>query len=312
MAGIDHDQRPRVAAGCGLRMRLRLAGLRQPVVDGEVAHEGLAVERREVEHEAGGLIVGGIDHHGLLHPRRAGKIDDHARAALHDEAETERLDQAAPRLPRAGREPERDLRHVDHHPVGIGEGEGADVDLAAEIDDEAGLAVVAPQAYLARHREVARLPALGHGRAGRLGGGAAENHRAEDKRQARRADRHRYNHPPRGHSYSVYGAVVNPNFPADGESASTDSIGASPSPAIIPPVGPPLAAGTTDQAPQMARIAVAARSGGAGLSNSVMMPEIFAKGLIARRYSRGGRRGAGAGAPKPPLPSPAARPNKGC
>src|SRR5262249_51841713 len=70
------------------------------------------------------------------------------------QAETERFDQAAARLPGLGRELERDLRHVQHHPVGIGEREGADVDLLGQIDDQTRLRVVPTQPHRARDREM--------------------------------------------------------------------------------------------------------------------------------------------------------------
>ena len=171
-----------------------------------VDEQGGKLGGREIEQETRGLVVGGLDHHGLLDPRRAGEIDDHARAALHDQTEAERLDQAAPRLPGLGRELERELRHVDHHPVGVGEREGADVDLVAEIDDEAGLAIVAAEAHFARHREVAHPAARRADRAGALGrAGAAEEHPSDEKSQARRADRHGFSSPSEPF-YSITGA----------------------------------------------------------------------------------------------------------
>src|ERR1700745_2817343 len=51
------------------------------------AHERLTVGCGEVKHEARGLIIGGTAHEGHVDLRRAREIDDHARAALHDEAE---------------------------------------------------------------------------------------------------------------------------------------------------------------------------------------------------------------------------------
>ena len=133
VAGIDHHERARIAVRLGVRGRLRLA-LRRPALERDGAHERLAVAGREVDHEARGLIVGGVDHERLVDPRRTRQIDDDARAALHDEAEAECLDQAAPRLPGLGRETERDLRHVHHHPVRVGERERPHVDLLAQID----------------------------------------------------------------------------------------------------------------------------------------------------------------------------------
>ena len=104
----------------------------------------LAVDGCEVEHQAGRLVVGGIEHECLLDAGRAREIEHHARAALHHQAETERLDQAAPLLPGLGRKLEGDLRHVDDHPVGIGEREGADIDLLAEIDAPGASALSSP------------------------------------------------------------------------------------------------------------------------------------------------------------------------
>ena len=204
MAGIDHHQRSRIAAGLALRGRLRRTDLRRAVLERDGAHERLAVGRGELEHEAGRLIVGGIDHEGLVDARGARQIDDDARAALHDEAEAECLDQAATHLPRLGRKLERDLRHVDHHPVRIGEREGVDVDLAVQIDDQARLRVIAAQPRLARHRKIIWPAARRSGRAAGLGRAkTAENRRGEEKEQARRAHRHGSYSPSEPVIYSI-------------------------------------------------------------------------------------------------------------
>ena len=102
VAGIDHHERARIAVRLGVRGRLRLA-LQRSALDRDGAQERLTVAGREVDHEPRGLIVGGVDHERLVDPRRTREIDDDARAALHDEAEAERLDQAAARLPGLGR-----------------------------------------------------------------------------------------------------------------------------------------------------------------------------------------------------------------
>ena len=99
------------------------------------------------------------------------EVDDHAGAALHDQAVAERLDQAAAVFAGPGRELEGHLRHVDDHPIRVGEREGADIDLVAEIDDQAGLRLVAADsdgagdgeipgraASAARPRRLARRP----------------------------------------------------------------------------------------------------------------------------------------------------------
>ena len=50
-------------------------------------------------------------------------------SARHDQTEAERLDEAPALLAGPGRELEIDLGNVDHHPIGIGKREGAQVDL---------------------------------------------------------------------------------------------------------------------------------------------------------------------------------------
>ena len=54
--------------GCRLRSR-------RPVLERDGAHERLAVGGREFEHQPRRLIVGGVDHEGLVDPRRTGQID---------------------------------------------------------------------------------------------------------------------------------------------------------------------------------------------------------------------------------------------
>ena len=56
------------------------------------------------------------------------------------------LTRPRPLLARLGRQLEGDLRQVDDDPVGIGESEGAQVDLLGQIDHEPGLLVVAAEA----------------------------------------------------------------------------------------------------------------------------------------------------------------------
>ena len=86
-----------------------------------------------------GWSLFGFEHEGLVDSGGLGEVDDHAGAALHDQAVAERLDQAAAVFTGAGRELEGHLRHVDDHPIRVGEREGADIDLVAEIDDQPGL-----------------------------------------------------------------------------------------------------------------------------------------------------------------------------
>jgi hypothetical protein len=208
VAGIDDDQRPGIAAAFGLHRRFRLAALRPSSFEREAAHETLAVGRGDVEHETGRLVMDRIEHEGHVHLRRTGEIDDHARAALHHQAKTECFDQATPRLPDLGRKLERDLRHVHHHPVGVGEGEGADVDLAAQIDDQPGLRIVAAEPHVARDREIVRRPGRRDGFAGALGRGRdAQGRYAEEKSRDRRTHKHGLPAPARP-SYSITGVQL--------------------------------------------------------------------------------------------------------
>ena len=106
----------------------------------------------QIDHQPRRLAGRGLEHEGLVDPHRLADIDHDARAALHDQAEAERLDQAAAGLAGLGRQVERHLRQVDHHPIGIGEREGAQIDLLREIHDEAGLGVIAADPGVGRDR----------------------------------------------------------------------------------------------------------------------------------------------------------------
>ena len=154
MAGIDDDHRPGIARRLGgvLAGCRGLGRLRQVVVDRRRTQEGFAIDRREIDDEAGRLALGGIDHEGAGNPHRSRDVDDDPRAPLHDDAEAERLDDAAAALPGLRRELEIDLGDIDHHAIGIGDGEGAHIDLAGEVDDEPGLLVVTGEPGLARDR----------------------------------------------------------------------------------------------------------------------------------------------------------------
>src|SRR5262249_49227645 len=114
-----------------------------------------------------------------------------------------RLDEAAPLLAGLGRELERHLGHVDDYPIGIGQSKGTDIDLLADIDDEAHLLVVTAEPYLARHREIVGGARLGPGR-GRVPGhpGRANETCAEDGTLDRCAQMHGCLGPPNP-SYSI-------------------------------------------------------------------------------------------------------------
>ena len=109
---------------------------------------------RQIEHQPRRLPAIGRQHEGLVDLHRAFGIEHDARAALHDEAETEGLDQPAPLLAGLVGQLEGDLRHVDDNPVGIGEREGGDIEFLREVHDEAGLLVVAADAHVGRRRQV--------------------------------------------------------------------------------------------------------------------------------------------------------------
>ena len=61
---------------------------------------------------------------------------------MHDQAVTKSLHQAAWLLARIGGKLESGLRQIDHHAIRVGEREGGDVYLPAEIDHDARLLVV--------------------------------------------------------------------------------------------------------------------------------------------------------------------------
>ena len=169
--GSSDDHRPGIAGALA-------ASSRAPAARAAFGRRlSIAAARRKVSrstgarstHEAGRLALGGIDHEGAGDPHRSGDVDDDARAALHDEAEAERLDDAAAVLAGLRRELEIDLGDIDHHAIGIGDGEGAHIDLAGEVDDEPGLLVVTGEAGLARDRK--RLVRRGGDRHRHLGAG---------------------------------------------------------------------------------------------------------------------------------------------
>ena len=151
MAGVEHDQRPRIGGLGGVPVAL-LGGIGRtprPVLQREVAQERLAVDRGQIEHQARRLAVDGVEHEGLVDAHRPRRVDHDARAAGHDEAEAERLDEAAPALAGPWGEVEHDLRQVDHHPVGVGEREGGHVESLRQVDDEARAGLVAAEAGIA-------------------------------------------------------------------------------------------------------------------------------------------------------------------
>ena len=143
-----------------------------------------------------------------------------------------------PGLPGLGREPEGDLRHVHHHPIGIGEREGAHVDLLAQIDR--------PCASGCRRRRAApRSPPAHHSTAG-TGGAAVPGRSAADapprtiapKRNAKLVARTDMVFQPCELVLLQYGGTVNPNLtrnrPDGGGAGAFPLLLSLPSPAARP------------------------------------------------------------------------------
>ena len=162
VARIDDDERARIAGGLRLRTSGPACGVSGARLSSAIArmNASRSTAARSSTRRAGCPLPASSTKAFSMRAGRARSITD-ARAALHHQAEPERLDQAAALLAGLGRKLERDLRHVDDHPVGVGEREGADVDLAAEIDDEARLRFVAADPHVARDREVVRCTVSG-------------------------------------------------------------------------------------------------------------------------------------------------------
>ena len=197
MARVDDDDRPVIGefrvGGLRLRLMCRLARhVRRPVVERDGAHESLAIDLGEFEHQARRLAVVGIEHKGLLDAGRPRQVDDDARAARHDESVAERLDQAATLLPGFGRELECDLRHVDDDAKRVGKGKGADVDLLAQIEHQPALRLVTAEPHVARDRKVIGGAGLRPGSTCRLAAaGGPDEQRTDDECQTCRAEKHR-------------------------------------------------------------------------------------------------------------------------
>ena len=158
MAGVDDDQRPGIAGTAdGRRRRIGSALLRAlPVGKREVAHESVAIGRDQIEHHPRRHTLGRRQHESLVHADRPLGVDHDPRPALHDKAVAERLDQPPAGLAGLGREPEGDLRQVDDHPVRRCQSKDGQVDLVGEIEDQAGLAIVAGQPHVGRRRPIGR------------------------------------------------------------------------------------------------------------------------------------------------------------
>ena len=144
MTGIDDDERPGVGIGRRLRAETDVAaGVQAAVLHGDAVQEALAVGGGKIDHQPRRLVVGGGEREGFVHPHRPLGVEHDAGTALHDQAEAERLDQAAAVLAGLRRQLEGHLRQVNHHPVRIGEREGRHIDFLRQIHDKPCLLVVA-------------------------------------------------------------------------------------------------------------------------------------------------------------------------
>ena len=154
MAGIEHDERPRIG-GIGLRhaSRADASARAEFFVERDFAQETVAVGRDQIEHQPRRRAVGRIDDKGLVDARRLGQVEHHARAARHHQPEAERLDQPSPALAGLRRQLKRDLRDVEDDAIGIGQRKDVQIDLAVEIHDEARLRLVAAEPRVGRHRK---------------------------------------------------------------------------------------------------------------------------------------------------------------
>jgi len=117
-------------------------GLGRTVRQRDVAHEAGAIGRDEIEHQARRLTFGCVEHERLFKTHWSLCIEHDAGAALHDQAVAKSLYQTARLLGRLGGKLESGLRQIDHHAIRVGEREGGDVYLAAEIDHDTRLLVV--------------------------------------------------------------------------------------------------------------------------------------------------------------------------
>src|ERR1700683_441809 len=82
-----------------------------------------------------------------------GKSENDSRAAGHYEAEAKRLDEATSHVARFWRQAKRHLWQIDHHAIRIGKRERAQLGLAANFQDEAGLRIVAAETGVRGHRK---------------------------------------------------------------------------------------------------------------------------------------------------------------
>ena len=145
VAGIERNERPRIGAVCVRGARTRQLGAVEAAVEVDPAQKTLAICGRQIEHQPRRCAVGRVDDKGLFDAHGPGEVKNQTRTAFHDQAEAKRLDQAAPALACLRRQLECHLRNVENDPIGIGEGKGVNIDLAAEIHHEPRLRFVAAE-----------------------------------------------------------------------------------------------------------------------------------------------------------------------
>ncbi len=174
---------PSAAPRPRLRSRARAARLSSAMVRMKLSR---SVAARSSTRRAGWPSAGG-QRRRPFDPHRSLGVEHDARSALHHQAVAERLDQPPPLLAGLGREVEGDLRQVEHHAIGIGQGEGGDIDLAGRGPYETGLLVIAADTHGGGGRRCRR-----HGgRTGvRHGEQPADRPRSEDGSQNKRAECH--------------------------------------------------------------------------------------------------------------------------
>ena len=147
MAGIDHDHRLAVARRGDIAQRSRIDRYRRD--DAGVAlqrgslDETLTVAFDQIDHQTGRLLVLLGEHIGLVDGDRPLGVDDDPGLARREQAVAESGDQSAPFPARGGGQIEHHLGKIHDHPIRIAEDEGAQIELAGEVEDQAGALVVA-------------------------------------------------------------------------------------------------------------------------------------------------------------------------
>ena len=117
---------------------------------------GLGVEfgaggGEQVDHHPVAEAGGGRDHQRVGHRHRLVEVDHHARIAGAEQAIAIGFDGAEAAGPRRRAQPPGHFRHVDHHPVGIGQGEGAQIHRIGQFDHQPGAVLMLADARAHHH-----------------------------------------------------------------------------------------------------------------------------------------------------------------